>query len=156
MTANPYAVAGGAVAVTATSTGQLTPPAPAGQGGYNFATVSNASPWFCTVVGAAGTNTLQPFTADIIPVSLGQLLSYTMSTPPGGSSTAISNQPTYIQVNWFAAGNAPPVGIYPVALPIPTINIDTIINPPPPPVTELLLATVPTGTSMVTVTLPNG
>jgi hypothetical protein len=116
MTANPYAVAGGAVAVTATSTGQLTPPAPAGQGGYNFATVSNASPWFCTVVGAAGTNTLQPFTADIIPVSLGQLLSYTMSTPPGGSSTAASNQPTYIQVNWFAAGNVPPVGTYPISL----------------------------------------
>ena len=115
-TANPYAVAGGAVAVTATSTGQLTPPAPAGQGGYNFATVSNASPWFCTVVGAAGTSTLQPFTADVIPVSLGQLLSYTMSIPPGGSGTTISAQPTYIQADWFAAGNAPPVGTYPINL----------------------------------------
>jgi hypothetical protein len=116
MTANPYAVAGGAVAVTATSTGQLTPPAPAGQGGYNFATVSNASPWLCTVVGAAGTSTLQPFTADVIPVSLGQLLSYTMSIPPGGSGTTVSAQPTYIQADWFAAGNAPPVGTYPISL----------------------------------------
>jgi hypothetical protein len=115
-TANPYAVAGGAAAVTATSTGQLTPPAPAGQGGYNFATVSNASPWLCTVVGAAGTSTLQPFTADVIPVSLGQLLSYTMSIPPGGSGTTISAQPTYIQADWFAAGNAPPAGTYPISL----------------------------------------
>jgi hypothetical protein len=109
-------VPGGAISVTATSEGQLTPPAPAGQGGYNFAIISNCTSWLTTISGAAGTSTLQPYTADIVPVTLSQVLSYQMSVPPGGNPVPVPNLNTYLQADWFTAGNAPPSGTYPVAL----------------------------------------
>ncbi len=112
----PFSVPGGAISVTATSEGLLTPPAPAGQSGYNFAIVSNCTSWLTTISGAAGTSTLQPYTADIIPVTLSQVLSYQMSVPPGGNPVPIPNLNTYLQADWFTAGNASPSGTYPVAL----------------------------------------
>jgi hypothetical protein len=152
-TKSPYSLAGGNVAITATTEGQLKPPSQLGQGGFDQAVVANNSPWIATFISASGMTSVQPFSVAIVLVDLSQVLTYQMSLPAGGSSAAPAF--SYLQVDWYAAGNPAPIGSYPYSLPIPTININTIVNPPPPPVTELLLTTVPTGTSTVTVTLPN-
>jgi hypothetical protein len=66
----------------------------------------------------------------------------------------VAGQNSYISTTWYLPTDNISES-YPVALPIPTINVNTIINPAPPPVTELLLATVPSGTLTATVTVPN-
>ena len=144
----PFSVPGGAISVTATSEGQLKPPAPAGQGGYNFAIISNCTSWLTTISGAAGTSTLQPYTADIVPVTLSQVLSYQMSVPPGGNPVPVPNLNTYLQADWFTAGNAPPSGTYPVALVSQAITAAiggiVIVSQVPPEFISILNAAAPT------------
>src|ERR1019366_3257037 len=114
-----YSIPGLAVTVTATSAGlSFAPPAnTAGQGGFGWAVVSNVSPWVATVVGGAnGAITLQPYTADLVPIGGNQTLLISMSVPTGGSATAPTGALTYIQIDWYVLGNGPPAGTWPLAL----------------------------------------
>jgi hypothetical protein len=152
---SPYSLAGGNVAITATTEGQLKPPSQLGQGGFDQAVIANNSPWIATFISASGMTSVQPFSVAIVLVDLSQVLTYQMSLPAGGSSTAPAF--SYLQVDWYAAGNPAPIGSYPYSLPIPTININTIVNPSPPPIVEVILTPggVPSGTSTVSVIVPN-
>jgi hypothetical protein len=150
MAKNSFAVVGAAVAVTSASSGVLTPPSQIGQGGYDQAIIANNSPWLATFITATGTSTVQPFSVDIVFVDKSQQLLYQMALPPGGSASAPAF--TYLQADWYAAGNPGPAGTYPYSLPMPVVNVNTIINPSP---VEIALATVPSGTLTVTVTPPN-
>jgi hypothetical protein len=113
-----YAVPGLAVAVTAVSAGvTFAPPPGRSHGGYGWAVFSNVSPWVATVMGGAnGAVTLQPYTADLIPIGGNQTLLVSMSIPPGGSATAPAGALTSIQVDWYVLGDGPPTGTWPLAL----------------------------------------
>ena len=114
-----YSIPGLAVTVTATTTGlSFSPPAnTAGQGGFGWGVVSNVSPWVATVVGGSnGAVTLQPYTADLVPLGGNQNLIISMSVPAGGSATAPAGALTNIQIDWYVIGNGPPAGTWPLAL----------------------------------------
>jgi hypothetical protein len=110
------------VAVTAASSGQITPP----QGGaYAWTVVSNASPWTMTLSTAQGSKTLLPYTSDIcVPTSSG--MSFVMSVPPGGTSAAPATAVACYQVDWFLAGGSPPPGTFPVSLTAAALSSVTV------------------------------
>jgi hypothetical protein len=145
--AGPFAVAAGTT---------LNLQAPQATGVYfSLVAIWNLSPFIGSLMVGGDQYFVQPFMADAYQVPTpGQPLPVTFLQAPNGLALPVPGQNSYITTTWYLPTDAISES-YPVALPIPTINIDTIINPPPPPVTELLLATVPSGTSTVTVTVPN-
>lgn len=143
---------GTAVAVTATGSGTLTPP---NQSVFGWAVVTNVSPWIATVTGLAeGSGTLQPFEQDMLELSPAGSIGYSMSVPPGGSSTAPASQPAYLQVDWYLASQGPPAGSWPFSLTAQALA--SIAGAITASYVETLLATVPSGTVSTTVTLPVG
>jgi hypothetical protein len=70
-----------------------------------------------------------------------------MSVPPGGNPVPVPNLNTYLQADWFTAGNAPPSGTYPVALVSQAITAAiggiVIVSQVPPASLSILNAVVP-------------
>ena len=148
------ASSGGPYPVAAGTTLNLLPPQATGVY-FSLVAIWNLSPFIGSLMIGGDQYFVQPFMADAYQVPTpGQPLPVTFLQAPNGLALPVPGQNSYITTTWYLPTDTISES-YPVALPLPTINIDTIINPPPPPVTELLLATVPTGTSTVTVTLPN-
>ncbi len=148
------ATSAGPFAVTAGTTLQLLPPQATGVY-YSLVAIWNLSPFIGNLMVGGDQFFVQPFMADAYQVPTpGQPLPVTFLQAPNCLVLPVPGQNSYITTTWYLPTDNISES-YPVALPIPTINVNTIINPPPPPVTELLLATVPNGTLTVTVTVPN-
>ena len=79
---------------------------------YSFAKVTNSTPWIVTVLGSLGSQTIQPFTFDLIPVIPPNGIIFNYSLPPNGPATLQAGQPSYFQVDWWT-GSATPPGSYP-------------------------------------------
>jgi len=122
---------------------------------YSVVAIWNLSPFIGQLMVGGDQFFVQPFMADAYMVPTpGQPLPVTFTQAPNGLALPVPGQNSYITTTWYL----PTDNIsdsYPVALPLPTINIDTIVNPPPPPIVEDMLATVPSGTSTVSVIVPN-
>lgn len=99
-----------AVAVASpTASGTVT--APVGTT-YTKAKITNSTPWVVTVLGALGSQTIQPYTYDLVPVIPPNGVVFNYANAPGGPATSPAGQPCYIQVDWWI-GSADPPGTYP-------------------------------------------
>lgn len=141
------------VAVTTDNqSGTLTAPVGAT---YDFGKITNSTPWTVTVLGLLGSQTLQPYTYDLVPVMPPNGIIYTVANPPGGPSSSPVGQPCYLQADWWT-GSATPPGSYPGPLTAQAIAA-AIAGSIVAEYSETLLETVPGGTSATpSFELPSG
>ena len=150
------ASSGGPYPVAAGVTLDLLPPQATGVY-YSLVAIWNLSPFIGSLMVGGDQYFVQPFMADAYGVPTpGQPLPITFLQAPNGLALPVPGQNSYVTTTWYLPTDTISES-YPVALPIPTINIDTIVNPPPPPIVEVILTPggVPSGTSTVSVIVPN-